>query len=462
MKALAVGDFSITDSSVIWIDNMKGERRELSPIDLRLRDVSFDRPVQIDFSASLDGNPVRLRGHVGPLGKEPGKGTVPLDFTVKIFKDIEIRLNGSMVDAVSSRKFDLAIEVSPFSPRKAVEIIGHTFPVKTADPKALSRVSLKTKIQGSPKEISISDGFLQIDESKLTFSVRAQDFDRPDLSFELNLDSIDLDRYLPPKSNKKAVKDEIEKTIPVKTKKIDYAPLRRLLLNGTLRIDRLKAYGANMETLLLKVKGSDGLFHLDPLTVKLYDGGAAVQGIFDLRKDEPKSNILFKINDVKSGPFLKDFLKKDILEGTAQADVFVNMRGDDGAEIKRTLNGRGDLFFNDGAIKGIDLASMARNVKAAFGLEEKGGEKPRTDFSELHIPFTIEKGIAHTVKSSLASPFLRVIASGKADIVQETLNFRVEPKLVATLKGQGDILERSGILVPVLVTGTFDSPKQTR
>jgi AsmA protein len=35
----------------------------------------------------------------------------------------------------------------------------------------------------------------------------------------------------------------------------------------------------------------------------------------------------------------------------------------------------------------------------------------------------------------------------------------VEPKFVATIKGQGDTKTRSGITVPVLVTGTFASPK---
>ena len=48
---------------------------------------------------------------------------------------------------------------------------------------------------------------------------------------------------------------------------------------------------------------------------------------------------------------------------------------------------------------------------------------------------------------------------GKADLVKETLDFRVEPKFVGTLKGQGDATKRSGITVSVLVTGTFSSPK---
>jgi AsmA protein len=135
------------------------------------------------------------------------------------------------------------------------------------------------------------------------------------------------------------------------------------------------------------------------------------------------------------------------------------MVGDAPEQIKKTLNGKGDLRFNDGAIVGIDLASMARNVQSAFGGSvQQGGERPRTDFTELSIPFTIKKGVTKTPKTSLKSPFIRIIAKGKADLVKETLDFRVEPKAVGTIKGQGDASTRSGLMVPVLVSGTFASP----
>jgi len=59
----------------------------------------------------------------------------------------------------------------------------------------------------------------------------------------------------------------------------------------------------------------------------------------------------------------------------------------------------------------------------------------------------------------LMSPLLRVVASGNADLVKEALDIRIEPKVVASLKGQGDAKIRSGLMVPILVTGTFSSPK---
>ncbi len=53
---------------------------------------------------------------------------------------------------------------------------------------------------------------------------------------------------------------------------------------------------------------------------------------------------------------------------------------------------------------------------------------------------------------------LRVLAAGQADLVRETLDFRIEPKFAATLKGQGDATDRTGVTVPVLVSGTFAKP----
>jgi AsmA protein len=56
------------------------------------------------------------------------------------------------------------------------------------------------------------------------------------------------------------------------------------------------------------------------------------------------------------------------------------------------------------------------------------------------------------------SPLLRVLATGKANLVDESLDMRVETKVIGSLKGQGDTKQREGITVPILVTGTFSSP----
>jgi AsmA protein len=165
------------------------------------------------------------------------------------------------------------------------------------------------------------------------------------------------------------------------------------------------------------------------------------------------------MNGIEVKPLLTDLINKDFLEGNMRGQVAVAMRGDSGEKIKKTLSGTGEVHLNDGAIIGVDLAGMVRNIKSAFGLKVEGGQRPKTDFAELDAVFTLSHGVFETQNTTLKNPFLRLAARGTADLVDETLNFRVKPKFVATMEGQGGEMSQAGLAVPVLVTGTFSSPR---
>jgi AsmA protein len=456
LKSLAVGEFAVRKGSLLYLDHSSGSRKELSDLNIELKDVSLDRPVSFVLSAIMDKMPLSVEGRIGPVGKDLGKGKVPLDVSVKAFKEVTMNLKGTLQDVTAAPQFDLALAMDPFSPRKVFDAMGTPFPVATTDREALSRVSLKTKIRGSAQTVSLSDGLMELDESKLNFSAVAKDFSKPDLAFDLNLDKINLDRYMPPPSEKKEGKTQKGK--PAEPKKTDYTPLRKMVLDGKVRVGMLMAKGLKIQDIQLKVTGRNGVFQLDPLLANLYQGNLSAKAAMDVRQDVPRTNMNFQTKGVQAGPLLQDLMKKDFLDGTANAEASISMAGDEPERIKKTLNGKGQVLFTNGAIKGIDLANMVRNVTSSFGLAQQGAEKPKTDFSELNAPFTITDGVVDTPGTTLASPLVRVLATGKANLVDESLDLRVEPKFVATLKGQGDTKERGGITVPVLVKGTFSSP----
>jgi AsmA protein len=470
ISALRVEDFSIKNGEVLWIDHTSGTRKQVSNINLTLQEVSLDRPVQLKFSAVLDGQPVSVQGSVGPVGNVQ-QGPVSMDLTLTALNELTMRLKGSLENLAVSPGVELDLNVAEFSPRKMSAALGQTVPIQTADPHVLNRMTLNAHIKADSKNLSVSNGILDLDESKLNFSMNASDFSKPSVKFDLDLNQINLDRYLPPKSDKKSsAKQQDQKTkskklemskesAPGPIKKADYTPLRRLILDGQLKIHTLIANKAKIQDVILKIHAKNGIFNLDPLKLNMYQGNVSGNATLNVTKDMPESNISLIVSKVESGPLLRDVLEKDILEGVMQADVTLAMAGTDPTVFKKTLNGKGELLFNDGAIKGIDLAGMVRNVQSAFGVAEKSDQKPKTDFAELKAPFTIANGVLNTPETSLKSPLLRVIANGTADLVKETLDFRVEPRIVGTIKGQGDEKQRSGIMVPVLVTGNFSSPK---
>ena len=460
LKALAVGDFSVS-GSLLYIDRVSGQRKEITDISLTLRDVSLESPIGLAFSARIDGQPVSLEGEVGPVGQNPMKGSLPLELRVQALNQLDLSMKGALSDLGTSKSFDLALEASPFSPRDLTSALGQPFPIATTDPKALSHVALKLQAKGDAQAVSLSDGLLELDASRLTFSAGARNFSRPDLTFDLHLDKIDLDRYLPPAQEKEpGAKEAGEKAPAREAKPPDYEPLRRLILDGTLRIDEMTARGLRMQDMLVKIAARDGILQLDPADVKLYEGSVSSKARVDVQGKEPKSRLDVQMSGIQAGPLVRDLADKDIIEGVVQGDVSINTVGDQPDPIKRSLNGRGEFLFKDGAIVGVDLANMVRNVQSAFGMAEKtGGERPKTDFTALRAPFTIRNGVVDTTGTELRSPLLRVVASGTANLVDEILDMRVEPKVVATIKGQGDTEERSGIRVPVLVTGPFSHPK---
>jgi AsmA protein len=98
---------------------------------------------------------------------------------------------------------------------------------------------------------------------------------------------------------------------------------------------------------------------------------------------------------------------------------------------------------------------MVRNVSSAF-LDPGVREAQKTDFAELSGTFVIQNGILTNRDLLLLNPLLRLTGAGTADLPQRRVNYRIEPKVVATLEGQGGTTQASGVTVPVIVEGPWD------
>ncbi|MBW1737234.1 MAG: DUF748 domain-containing protein, partial [Deltaproteobacteria bacterium] len=130
---LWVGDFSIKNGMVLWLDHSAGTRKQVSDINLTLQEVSLDRPVQLKFSAVLDKQPLLMQGSIGPLRKGLKEGTVSMDLSLKALNELVIRLKGALENLAVNPGVELELEVAEFSPRKMMAALGQTFFMATAD-----------------------------------------------------------------------------------------------------------------------------------------------------------------------------------------------------------------------------------------------------------------------------------------------------------------------------------------
>jgi AsmA protein len=454
---LQVAEFTITNSSLLWSDHKNNVHKEIRAFELILTDLSLDRPIGLNLSVIVDGYPVDMDGLIGPVGQEIGKGTVPVNLSLAALDQVKISLKGVIKQPAIEPSFDLDMSIKEFSPRKLLKILKQPLPMEPADPKVLTKVGLSLHVKGSPKAISLSKGKLSLDDSSLDFSAAVKEFSKPDVAFDLKLDQIDLDRYLPApvesesKTEPETTPEAEEESQP---KQIDYTPLRKLVLDGKVGITRLKVKNIKTENVTMKVTARDGLLKLDPFSMSLYRGQSKIIAKVNVKEQSPKTNLQLIMNTIQAGPLVKDLMEKDVIEGSLKSNMSLKLVGDTSDQIRKTISGNGSLNFNNGAIKGVDLAAMMHNVATAFNLSKKGTKAPETEFAELAVPFRITKGLFATQKTYLKSPVLHVQANGKANLVTEALDFKVNPKFVNPLKGQ-----KEGIVVPLLVSGTFEKPK---
>ncbi len=456
LETLAVDEFAIKEGSVIWIDHVAETRTEITHVNLLLEDVSLDRPIAMVFAAQVGNWPLSIQGQLGPVGTEPGKGRIALDFTIKALDRVETRLKGALVNVTADPTYELSVQVPPFSLRDLLASLGRDMALATKDPKALSRIAFQTNVKGDSHSVSLSEGIAEVDQSRIDFSAAAQDFTKPRITVAAKMDTLDVDRYLAAGREEGSAKRDPDGDRD-KAAAPDYEALRGIDLAGKVDIVKVLVSGVQLDNLHVEVSAKEGIINADPVGVQLYQGQLSGKAALDVRRDMPQTQLDVQMADVEFQPILVHVSGKDFLEGVLQADVTLRAQGDNAEEFKKTLSGKGELLFRDGAIVGINLTEMVQNVKSAFGLTDQG-PKPRTDFSEFRIPFAITKGIMDTENTTLVSPLVRVRAKGKADLVKEILNMRVEPSFVATLRGQGDSVRRAGVMVPVLVTGPFKAP----
>ncbi len=200
---------------------------------------------------------------------------------------------------------------------------------------------------------------------------------------------------------------------------------------------------------------NDGLLTLNLSELALYDGKGKGTVSVDARREQARITKVFSLTGLQLQPFLTDAADFDKLEGTGNFELDISTTGISQKTFVGALNGNGSILFSDGAINGINLAAMARNVTSAF---TGSGEVQKTDFAELSGTYTIKNGLLENKDLKLLNPFIQVSGSGQVNIPPKTQNYRLEPKLTASAQGQGGS-EAAGIVVPLKITGTWNDPK---
>lgn len=297
----------------------------------------------------------------------------------------------------------------------------------------------------------------KLDESTIKAKLGMARFAAPAYQFDVNIDQLNVDRYLPPKQKTTEAKPA-EPQAKQPEQPIDFSPLKALDLDGSVKVGSLQANNIKATNVRADIKAKDGRLSVEPMLANLYQGSLKGSAALDANRNQ----IALKqvLAGISIGPLLKDAIQKDILEGHGSVVLDLTTAGNTVTAFKRALNGSARMDLKDGAIKGVDLAGALRNVKVKLGAgdaEQGGSQTEKTDFSELGATFTIKNGVAHNSDLNAKSPFLRLSGEGDVNIPEDSLDYTVKAAVVSTMAGQGgkERAELKGLTLPVRVYGPY-------
>lgn len=404
---------------------------------------------------------------VGAIGNIVAALSLPgLEGNAQSFKSSAFTLDLDMKQPEQAFKVKLSSPLSGNFKAKQFNFSNLTVAVNATGDK-LPNKSVSSEMKGNLQvdaskesvQTNLAGGLLQ---SQVKAKIGVNGFADPSIHFDIDIDKFDADLYLPKKSadapkSASAKADDTE---------IDLSALRKLNLDGSLRIGALKVANVKSANVRIDVKAHNGVVNINPLSANLYQG--SMNGSVSVNAQAtPNIAVNQNLTGVNVAALTRDAANFDTLEGKGNIGMNLSMQGKTVSAMKKALNGNMSLNLADGAIRGINIAKKLRDAKDMFG---KGGasaqtqsanKEEKTDFSELKATFKVNNGVARNDDLSLKSPLLRLGGAGDIDIGNDRMNYVAKATLVKTLEGQGGKDAIGGITVPVRIIGPFTDLKYT-
>lgn len=516
LQRIDVAGISLTNTRVRWDDRETGMQATLEPLELQVGRFRPGVETRLDLEAVVRAEggdlaePVELALDLGglmnldllndrysvrrlnaTLGLDGGGlpravgMTLETDVALEMAEAMSLRLERLTlgVSGVRMTGFAELSELDGEQPKIRSEMRTNTFNLKdvltdlgldapeTSDPDALGRVALDLSANGSFQALNMDPFLITVDDAMLNGSAGWDGRgERPLITFDVSGESLNLDRYLPPEVEEARTENgdgegegegegEGDEDIAIE---MPLEALRSVDVDGSAALGRLDVMGMVLRNIELQIQAEAGDWNIQPLDAAAYDGELTSRLRLDARHDAPRYELAADLQGLDIGALLEDFQGDDArLMGTGNLELDIATRGELLSELKGSLNGSGNMRFEDGAVRGINVAQVIRRAEARLRGEQLEEDEPnQTDFSELSGSFNIRDGVVRNEDLEASSPLLRVRGEGEADLNDDSLDYLVNTTVVGTLEGQGgrELDDLQGVTLPIRVSGTFTDP----
>ena len=467
-QAFAAKKFSLQASGVKAIENAVSTAANLSEANVKQSGQGYKFEAKLDAPSlnltkdKYSGDKLTLNAKLdAAYGNIIASLTLPgVEGNAQSFKVSALSLDLDVKQPEQAFKVKLSSPLSGNIKMQQFNLSNLTVAV-TATGDKLPNKSVSSELKGSVQmdalkqnvQANLAGGFLQ-SQVKAKFGVEG--FAEPAIKFDVELDQLDADPYLP-----KAPAPVTEPKSKEPEQPLDLSALRKLNLDGSLRIGSLKAMNVKSSQVRVDVTAHNGLVNLDPLSAKLYQG--SMNGSLSVNAQAiPSITIIQDLNGINVAPLAKDAANLDMLEGNGNIGVNLTAHGNTVGAMKKTLNGNFSLNLADGAIKGFDIdkkllaaQAMLSKGRGATSETQAAKKEEKTAFKEFKATFKVTNGVAHNDDLSLRTELVRVGGTGDINIGNDSIDYYAKAAIAKSPEG------RIGITVPLHVSGPYTGLKYT-
>ena len=457
-RELRLGEVRLENGQITYRDDRTGAVYSLDKIAMTVKLPDLESPFGLDGQLDWNGQTVKLAAQGKALGKVLAGAGSPLTLALAA-QPINLSFNGNLA-RTTPVALEGTVKLAVPSLRALAAWVGSPL---QSNGTGFGPLSIEGKLAVAGNRITFSNAALAIDDMKGKGEVAVETGGvRPVIAAKLELDKLDLNNYVGQAAQGGAgtgakPATQAGKATPSEwsDEPIDLAPLKTVDADLAFTVGGIELQKLKIGKSRLEAKLKDGLLAANLAELNLYGGKGQGRVDLDGRGAVPALKATLALADVEAEPLLKDAADSDRLSGKGSFDFDGAASGKSQRALVSALNGKGKLAFRDGAVKGINLGAMVRNVSTAF-LDPNARETQKTDFSALTGTYTITNGILTNKDLEMISPLLRVTGAGTVDMPKRTVDYRITPKVVASGQGEGGDFAKKGLMVPVLVSGRWD------
>jgi AsmA protein len=488
---LGVGSIEIADAQVSWSDASTNGRWVLTGFDMEASDFDLGEsfPLAIDFNLAgaeveiavastmratlaladnayrLDGLEVTIdgRGDGWPGGE--GRAVVrfdsfaaDLDAETLALENLRLEILGLVVSGTLSGRQLLsnlalsgAIDIAEFNPLELIDLFG--LQIETADSSVFRRASASADFVYDASQTGMRNMRFALDDSQLQGSIGLQG---EQLRFDLDVDSINIDRYLPP-ATETANGDEgsiDEVDLPIEA-------LRTFNASGNLSLGETKFMNLTLTNAEFGLSAANGRVRLTP-SASLYGGTIGGTIGIDAQGGSARFSLVQELSNVDLFGLGRDYLETEDLSGTGNVSLNLTADGSNLGVMRRGLDGRASFALRDGAWEGLDAWYELRRARAVLDrtpTPEREGE-PRTTFSNVSASGVVEDAVLTTNDFNATLPFMAVNGTGTVNLLTDDIAFEMTAALVdgPVLQSDPAMARMAGSRLPLTVGGTLAAP----